>query len=355
MIVCRRLCGWDRAEMQDNATLAEQAAVPAPEATPHGQMRRRRDVDLKFWLGPLKLWSVSFTVEIEPWRPYPLDQPVPAPPDLAGLPLDVDGLYRPSQRIDAEEPDFRLQDRALRYIESRFHRRFIDLTTGFDAYMSKFSGKTRSTFRRKIRKFREASLGNIDWRCYRSVSEMREFYDQARGISRRTYQEKLFDAGLPEGGSFVSGMLARADAGSIRGFLLFLAGEPVSYLYLPVSDDRVIYGHLGFDPAYASLSPGTVLQLHALESLFAEGTLRVFDFTEGEGEHKRLFATHECLCGNVFYLRPTAKNRAVVQLHLAARRVAGFADRELARHSLKTRLKQYLRGQRPGLRKELRE
>lgn len=330
--------------MQDEL-LAATAAATIPEAAGGGRRQPRRKVELKFWFGPLRLCSVAFAMEVEPWRPGSLDEPAPQAPDLAVLPRELDGLYRPSQRLDAGAPDWRLSGEALHYVESRFHRRFIDLTTGFDAYLSKFSGKTRSTLRRKVKKFREASCGEIDWRAYRSPGEMEAFHAAARQVSKRTYQEKLFDAGLPEGQDFLAGLRARAEAGGVRGFILFLGGAPVSYLYLPIVDSRVIYGHLGFDPAYTPLSPGTVLQLLALESLFAEARLSLFDFTEGEGEHKRLFATHERLCGNVFYLRPTLRNRAIVRLHRETRRLSDFTDRRLAQSNLKTRLKRYLRGQ----------
>ena len=336
--------------MQDDALAAGAAALV--EGVGDEGRRTQRKVPLKFWLGPIRLFSVALAMEVEQWRPALLDGPPPAVPNLASLPDGLDGVYRPSQRLHPDDPDWRLAGPALHYIESRFHRRFIDLTTGYDAYLSKFSSKTRSTFRRKVRKFHEASSGEIDWRAYRSPVEMQIFYATARQISRRTYQKKLFDAGLPEGPDFVSGMYARAEAGLVRGFILFLAGAPVSYLYLPIAGDRVIYGHLGFDPAYAALSPGTVLQLLALESLFAEGRLRLFDFTEGEGEHKRLFATHERLCGNVWYLRPMVRNRVIVRLHRESRRLSDFADRQLAQWNLKVRLKHYLRGQSRGPREE---
>jgi len=333
-----------------DATLTAHSTLPPPEAAEDGARRHRRKVLLKFWFGPVRLWSVAFMMEVEPRQVHSLEHSAASNADLAALPREVDGVYRPSECIEAGEPDWQLADGALRYVESRFRRRFIDLTTGFDTYLSKFSSKTRSTFRRKMKKFCEASSGSIEWRAYRSASEMQVFHTEARRISRRTYQEKLFDAGLPEGAEFVTRMLARARSGLVRGFILFLRGEPVAYLYLPISDGRVIYGYLGFDPAYASLSPGTVLQLLALETLFAERVHRIFDFTEGEGEHKRMFATHEHLCGNVFYLRPTSRNRAVVRLHIASRRLSSFVDRQLLRRDLKVRLKHYLRGQRRVLR-----
>ena len=101
----------------------------------------------------------------------------------------------------------------------------------------------------------------------------------------------------------------------MRCFLLFLAGEPVAYLALPVRGQTLVYAHLGYDPAHAALSPGTVLQMEALRMLFAEERFRYFDFTEGEGAHKALFGTDSVACRSFILLRSTLANR----LLLAAR------------------------------------
>ena len=141
-------------------------------------------------------------------------------------------------------------------------------------------------------------------------------------------------------------MRALANADALRGSILFLEAKPISYLYLPIKDGRVIYGHLGFDPAFARYSPGIVLQLLALESLFSENSYQVFDFTEGDGAHKRLFSTTERYCGNVFYLRSTIKKRLILHLHLAVRWFSDFADSVIVKSGLKERLRRALRGQR---------
>ena len=56
----------------------------------------------------------------------------------------------------------------------------------------------------------------------------------------------------------------------------------------------------------------TVLQMAALESLFAEGRYQYFDFTESEGAHKALFGTDSVDCASFLMLRPTWANRAVI-------------------------------------------
>lgn len=322
--------------MPSNVETLPSAAAP---------VRTPREVPLKFWLGPFRVWTVKLNLQVETWQADPLRDAHVAEPSLQNLPAGAGGIYRPSEPLSEDTAILTATGAMIRYVESSFNRRFIDLATDFNAYMAKFSGKTRSTMKRKLRKFEKVSGGMIDWRTYRTAGEMRDFHAIAREISKRTYQEKLFDAGLPEDSEFIARMLSLGEAGNVRGYILFQAGQPISYLYLPIIDGRVIYGRLGFDPAHAAHSPGTVLQLLALEQLFAEQTYRIFDFTEGEGEHKRLFATHARHCGNVFYLRPTFVNRAIVRLHLAIRRLSTALDRQLAHAKVKTTLKRMLRGQ----------
>lgn len=301
-------------------------------------------VPLKFWAGHKVLWTVTLPMEVQNLIVDPFGEDSPASPNLAELASDLSGVYRPSEPLPSAAPMLDIAGTRIRYIESTFQRRFIDMRTSFDDYMSQFSGKTRSTIKRKVRKFEAESGGEIKWSVYRSPKEIQHFHSLAREISKLTYQEKLFDSGLPDDAKFVAEMHADARADAVRGFILFFADKPISYLYLPIRDQRVMYGHLGFDPSFSKHSPGTVLQLLALEHLFAENRYEFFDFTEGEGAHKKTFATHERFCGNVYYLRRTLKNLTLVRLHLITKRLSQCADRALDKSGIKAHLKRVLRG-----------
>ena len=305
----------------------------------------RRGVPLKFWLGHKTLWATTFPMEVQNLLVDPLGEDCPDPPDLTALAPELAGIYRSSEPLTAIMPSLKVSSTGIRYIESRFQRRFIDMRTDFKGFMSHFSGKTRSTIKRKVRKFGEASGGEIRWSAYRSVSEMERFHSLAREISELTYQEKLFNAGLPTDESFLAEMHEDAKSDAVRGFILFFAERPVSYLYLPIRDERVIYGYLGFNPSFAKHSPGTVLQFLALEYLFSENRYQFFDFTEGEGVHKKTFSTHERSCGNVYYLRATLRNQCLVRLHLLVRGLSQFANDVLVKTGLKDKLRRILRGQ----------
>lgn len=195
-----------------------------------------------------------------------------------------------------------------RFVRQTYARSYADLDGTFDGYLAGFSAKGRSTLKRKARKLAERSGGALDVRCYRTPEEVEEFHRLARPLSARTYQEKLLDYGLPDGEEALAAMRALARADALRCWLLFLDGRPVAYLYAPAEGDALVYAYLGYDPAVADLSPGTVLQFEAMRRLFDEGRFRWFDFAEGEGRHKRQFATGSVDCADLLLLRPTPAN-----------------------------------------------
>ena len=198
----------------------------------------------------------------------------------------------------------------LPLVRQRYTRYFLDFEIGFDAWLAGLSSNARQGLKRKAKKI--AAGGALDVRRFRTPDELEAFHPVARQISARTYQERLLGSGLPESTEFIQEMLALGAADRARAWLLYIAGEPVAYLYCPVVGDTVIYAHVGHDPACNDLSPGAVLQLEAMRDLFAEQRFGRFDFTEGEGQHKRQFATGGIACIDLLLLRPSPVNRLTI-------------------------------------------
>lgn len=229
-------------------------------------------------------------------------------PDAGALPHEASGLLVTAlpekllSAVRAARPELK------GFVRQSYPRAYAALDTDFDAYLAGFSAKSRSTLKRKARKFVERSGGAIYLRAYRTPDEMAEFHALARTVSARTYQEQRFGAGLPDGPEALAQLRDLAARDAVRGWLLFLEGRPVSYLHAPAEGDTLIYAHLGYDPDVADLSPGTVLQFEVMRALMAERRFRWFDFTEGDGQHKRLFATGTLDCVDLLLLRRTAGN-----------------------------------------------
>ncbi len=286
-----------------------------------------------------KLWLQVREVGLDDDTP-PVTEPMP-PTDP--LQADSQGFLIRSLRISGKQPVLRGQHGYLCYIPSQHQRYYIDMRQSFEAYKSKFSSKTRSTLNRKIKKYTEYCGGSISWKVYQSADEMLEFFRFARAVSQITYQEKLLDAGLPDSDEFLHEMEQLAQRGCVRGFILFHQNQPVSYLYCPVSNEVLIYAFLGYDPGYISFSVGTILQWLALEHLFEEHSFRFFDFTEGQSEHKKLFATHSLQCANVFFLRSNLRNKFLLHSQRAVDHFSRLAGDKLDQIGLKSKVKKIMR------------
>jgi CelD/BcsL family acetyltransferase involved in cellulose biosynthesis len=306
---------------------------------------QRKRVTVKFQLGERTVFTRVLWLKVcdVPLRPEAADGIVQPPAPDADLDPGCAGFLLRSLPVDGAQPRWRVTGPWLCYTPLQFQRYYIDLRQSFDDYRAKFSSKSRSTLNRKVRRFAQRCGGEVRWRRYASVAEMREFHRLARIVSAKSYQERLLDAGLPDSGAFVQEMESLAQGGQVRAFVLFDGETPIAYLYCPVRENVLLYQFLGYDPAYMEWSPGTVLQWQALESIFAERRFALFDFTEGQSEHKRFFATGSVRCANVFFLRRTLPNLSLVLGHIGCAALSEGAGALLDRLGVKARVKKFIR------------
>lgn len=296
-----------------------------------------RPLPLSFTIGARTLFRIRRTLVRVPLG---LDAVLGgAAPALPPLDPHVDGYLVTSLPVAQEAALAAVSGGMLAFVRQRYTRYHADLSVGFDAWWAGLSSNTRSGLKRKAKR-----LGDLDVRRFRTPDELATFHAVARGIAATTYQERLLGAGLPDSPTFVRDMLAQAAAGDVRAWLLYVEGRPVAYLYCPIRAGVVIYAYVGHDPAANDLSPGTVLQLEAMRDLFAEGTLRHFDFTEGEGQHKRGLSSGGVDCVDVLLLRPTLANRATIAALAWFDRAVAAGKAAVARGGLQDWAKRVRRG-----------
>lgn len=228
------------------------------------------------------------------------------------------------------------------FVRQRYTRRYTDLGGDFASFLAGLSSNARATVKRKGRKLAEHSGGAVDVRRFRAPDEIAAFHPIARALAEQTYQERLMGSGLPGAQDFVRGMIEAAAADRVRAWLLYIAGVPAAYLYCAVEAGVVRYDYVGHAPQFADLSPGAVLQIEAFRDLFGEGAFRLFDFTEGDGQHKRQFATGGVACVDLLLLRRSPGNLALagaVSGFDRAMAIAKAATRQLGLESLARRVR----------------
>ncbi|WEK42077.1 MAG: GNAT family N-acetyltransferase [Candidatus Sphingomonas colombiensis] len=228
--------------------------------------------------------------------------------------------------------------RGITFVRQRYVRYHVDLESQEPAWRAALSGQSRATLKRKAKKLAAANGGQLDVRRYRTPAELAAFHPLARAVSQTTYQERLMGSGLPADPTYG---LELAAADRVRAWLLFLSDAPIAYLWCGADGETLRYDYVGHDPAYGELSPGSVLLGEALTDLFVD-RFRRFDFTEGEGQHKRALASGGVACRDLLLLRPTFGNRAAVAAvggFDAAMRVAARAARTPALAGIAKRIR----------------
>jgi CelD/BcsL family acetyltransferase involved in cellulose biosynthesis len=265
-------------------------------------------------------------------------------PDPARMAPKPDrGVLLRSLPVDAPLPTLVRRAEALVYVPKCYRRYMTDMRMDAEAFLSGLSGKSRNTLKRKIRKFEEEFGSPITWREYRDEDEVDEYFATARKVSARTFQERLLDVGLPDTPSFIDQTRAEARRGDWRGYVLQAQGQAIAYVHCPIVRGVALYAFVGFDPAYAQWSPGTILQWLLMERMFADDHVHWFDFTEGEGPHKAFFSTHHWYCADVWVLAPTLRNWLIVGLHVGLDRTGVLAGLALDRLGLKQRVRRLMR------------
>jgi CelD/BcsL family acetyltransferase involved in cellulose biosynthesis len=270
------------------------------------------------------------------------DDPAEPPPPFDRFQTGIEAIVTRSHPVPGPLPVLTARDDVLRYVVALYTRYYTDLAGDFDGYLGKFSAKSRGTLRRKVKRFIELG-GDCEMRAYSRPDEMEQFHGRARAVSALTYQERLLDAGIPAEPEFLEELISLAASDSVRAYVLFLHGTAIAYLCCLSNNRVLLYSYLGYDPKHAELSPGTVLQYLAFQSLFAEQRFRALDFTEGQGEHKKFFATHQTLCADICYFPDSVSTQFWIGLHRAFDRTSVAAAAMLAKVGLKARLKRLLR------------
>jgi CelD/BcsL family acetyltransferase involved in cellulose biosynthesis len=176
---------------------------------------------------------------------------------------------------------------ALRLIE-RLEAPVMELRgTWDDAYRARFSAKSRSERRRRLRKLGE--LGPVEVVVARAPAQLGPALEDAHRIYRLRWQGRRDMSGFvtPTGLRFHrAAVLALAPMDVPRITVVRCAGRPIAFAF-SLHFAGATYGvTMAFDPAYAAYGPGLEAKLTSLEAAAAEGITRV-ELLGTDAPHKR--------------------------------------------------------------------
>jgi hypothetical protein len=219
----------------------------------------------------------------------------------------------------------------------------VDLPRDLDAYLGRFSAKTRGTWKRKAKKL-EAECGPLTLRVYHQAHEVVPLLTCIEPVFRLTYHYHLLGRDLSPGNERLVGNLRRwADRGWLRAFVLFGGDRPLAYVIGCVNRRRYSYDMPGYDPRLSPSSPGIILLLRLVEELITHDVADVLDFGGGHADYKQLLATRSYEEANALLIRRTPYAQGVPAFQRALAATARTGAHVLERYQLKSRAKNWLR------------
>jgi hypothetical protein len=213
----------------------------------------------------------------------------------------------------------------------------------FEEYMGKYSSKSRNTLTRKVKKFREGTLGPMRFARFERPEDVPLFMEHAVEVSRKTYQWIRHQRGLSATELITKRLLFAAQHGSMRSYLLYCGDSPCAFLVGYQASGRFLLDEIGFDPAFAKHSAGTVLQMLTVEDLFKYNSPRLFDLGD-YGRYKEVLSTESYMQGKLYLFRRGPYMRFLRTGHRSCQFVSSTIASTLDRFNLKTKVRQFLRG-----------
>lgn len=217
-------------------------------------------------------------------------------------------------------------------------RRLIQLPATPQEYWGRFSSKTRSTFRRKLKKFGDTRLERIT-----EPAQVAGFLEAAHAISRQTWQTRQFGLRVRNNRQELDQFTALAGLGMLRSYLWYVNDEPVAFTIGHQDKGRFHYEEVGYATAQARYSPGQMMLLQMIDDLIQHNRPQWFDFGAGDADYKRLFATHEVQSGTVWLFPPSVRNGWLVPYLHGCQTMRRTARRCIDRLGLVSRFRQWVR------------
>jgi GNAT acetyltransferase-like protein len=252
--------------------------------------------------------------------------------------MPADGPMRKALAATRRVPAVRLE------LGDEFEHQFIRMPSTLAEYVTQLGSRSRQSVLYSQRRLRKDMGGDVRCECFESVESVDRFVSDAVAVSRKTYQWNLLGLGLRDADGLRGTLTHAARHGWLRSFILYCKESPAAFMLGSQHGDCYYYDDVGYDPAFAKWSVGSVLQIEVLEHLFARADKpSLFDFSVGYGEHKARFGNlsrREC---NTLVLPPTTRNRLVASVHRGADATSRLAARVLQRTGLKNRMKQLIR------------
>jgi hypothetical protein len=219
------------------------------------------------------------------------------------------------------------------------------LPASVDEFYRGLSSKVRKNQKRQAKKLVDHFSGNVTVRCFREVAEVGDLIKDVGTVASKSYQRGL-GVGFFDSAHTREQLRLKAERGWLRGYVLYLADRPCAFWVGDLNGNTFGSDYVGYDPEFASHSPGMYLVMRVIEGFcdgHHEGVTDV-DFGTGHAQYKQVLSNQEWCETSVHIFSPTFKG---VGINLVRSVVVGtdqLLKKTLSRTNLLQKVKKAWRG-----------
>lgn len=236
-------------------------------------------------------------------------------------------------------PAFLCRDRSIA-VETH---RVLDLPAEGKGFLGSLSSNERYQQRKRERRLNE-NFSDVRVEAFSSLGDTGMLMQQAEAVAHKSYQRGI-GVGFFMNDEVRSRLEFYADAGWLRGFILFLDHKPCAFWIGTLRHGTFTSDYLAFDPAYAKHTPGMYLILQVIEALMKEAgaPARRIDFGGGDADYKMRLSNLSLDEARVFIFGPTLRPVGVNILRATLGRINPFLKKLLEEQGLLTKVKRIWR------------
>lgn len=240
-----------------------------------------------------------------------------------------------------ENSELRKYYQVLPYGQSYF-RRLISLPKDFEAYLKGLGNSTRYEMRRALRLLEKDTEITTSYRIFTQPEEVVELLQLLQQVSLKTYQHQLLNLGINDNAENRHTFELAARKGWLRSLILFSNNEPIAFQHGFLYKKCFYLTHIGYDPAWAKWSVGTITHAYLIQNLIEVGAEK-FDFLYGDNGSKARLSNDQREEQN-FYIVPRKFPLSFIASMLQAFNfVMNTLGRAIEKFGIKTLIRRFLR------------
>lgn len=251
---------------------------------------------------------------------------------LESLRSDSD-VYQEARSI----PTFLCRDHAL----VRNTHWNMTLPATLDELFRKISPNRREELRRFPRLLEKAYPGGLFFECFKDKEHVDRLCKDVEVIAKSTYQRGL-GVGFIDNTENRQRLRLEAEKGWLRGYVLYVKGEPCAFWIGTLYKTTFHVAFLGFDPRFRRYKPGIVVFSKMIEDLYKDNVTEI-DFGFGDALYKQRFGDQKWEEVSLYIFASTWKGIGINLLRTLTFSASRVAQAVVKYTRLEEKIKRYWR------------